>query len=188
MAPGARHPLSPGGSSHGGRHHSGEALQRRQAGRGSWRPAVLRQGGRRRGSHTGAKQPLLCRERQKAALAARGRHSPSRDVPARSAGGALSLGGRCPSPVQQALAAPQPSCGFASHSPLSSCHRAASPHSSRPSLTAPLQGALLPQERACTLPCFTPWRSYRAREALPSEDKYPGTEPSGTTWMANAVV
>lgn len=30
---GARHPPSPGGSSHGGRRHSGEALQRRQTGR-----------------------------------------------------------------------------------------------------------------------------------------------------------
>lgn len=125
-------------------------------------------------THRGAKHPFLCRQRQSTALAAGGAipppSQPPWDLPAHSTGEDLSPGGHRPSPGEQVLSAPHPQMGLCLPQPLSSCHRAVSPHSSRPPLTAPSQGALLPQEAPGALPSFTPWQSYRAREALPSEE------------------
>lgn len=125
----------------------------------------------------GAKHPLLCRQRQSTALATRWCHPSSSANPHPPPHPRCS----CPQhrrsfiprrPPAQVLSSGHPQLGLCPLQPLSSCHRAASPHSNHPSLPAPLQGTLPPQEGSHSLPSFTPWWSYRAREALPSEDSH----------------
>lgn len=176
MAPGALSPAppSPGGSSHGGRRPPrgrpcstwGQAGWAPAAGglpEAGWQVVLVTHGGKTppppqaEAKHSSGYQVvsslLLCKPAPPRCSCPQHRRS---FIPRR--------------PPAQVLSSAHPQLGLCPLQPLSSCHRAVSPRSNHPSLPEPLQGTIPPQEGSRSLPSFTPWWSYRAREALPSED------------------
>lgn len=162
--------LSPGGSHHGGHLPLREGPTASQAGCEQLE-ACFPQAGRQAmlGTHRGKAPPPLRAEAEHSSGCQGARFLLPHDP----------LGPSCPQhgrrfvprrpPAQPGLSSPQPRLSLCLPQPQL-LPQGSEPHGHHPSLTAPLQGTLLPQEGPRALPSFTPWQSYRARAALPSED------------------